>query len=354
MRDRLSSPDVTDTRDRQDSLQPGIRNCSVNSSNESSKDPACRTSSISRRSVLESRGYSVGRTIGNGSYATVKLAFSEKHGCDVAVKIVAKYNAPSDYLSKFLPREVNVVKGLSHPNIIHFFEAIETTHRVYIVMEYASNGSLLDVIRNDGHIDESRAKKWFRQLASAIAYCHGLGVVHRDIKCENLLMDHSYNIKLSDFGFARFEPEPLGTGLCETFCGSFAYAPPEILRGIPYQPKQSDVWSMGVVLFAMMYGQLPFDDANYSTLLKQVQKKVAFPPEPEVPEPCKELISRMLSPLRTRPQLPTILCDPWLVDESRTSSTQSGIIGNGAISWKIDELRPGGYANHKRGSRWKK
>ncbi|KAK5647421.1 hypothetical protein RI129_002313 [Pyrocoelia pectoralis] len=228
------------------------------------------TASERRLTVLESHGYYLGKTIGSGSYATVRVAHSERHDGNVAVKIVSKFTAPTDYLKKFLPREIEVVKGLKHPNLIRFLQAIETTHRVYIVMEFAENGSLLDIIRRDSYIDEGRARKWFRQLLEAVDYCHERGVVHRDIKCENLLMDKGYNIKLSDFGFARGHLKPRNgqLPLSETFCGSYAYASPEILRGTPYHPQQSDIWSMGVVLYAMVFGRLPFDDANYNLLLK--------------------------------------------------------------------------------------
>ncbi|PSN53221.1 Testis-specific serine/threonine-protein kinase 4, partial [Blattella germanica] len=200
----------------------------------------------------------------------VKVGHSERHDSNVAVKIISKFQAPPDYLKKFLPREIEVVKGLKHPNLIRFLQAIETTHRVYIVMEFAENGSLLDIIRRDSYIDETRSRRWFKQLIDAIDYCHEKGVVHRDIKCENLLMDCNYNIKLSDFGFARGHMRPKNgmAPLSETFCGSYAYASPEILRGIPYQPQLSDIWSTGVVLYAMVFGRLPFDDTHYNQLLK--------------------------------------------------------------------------------------
>ncbi|XP_036148232.1 testis-specific serine/threonine-protein kinase 4 isoform X2 [Monomorium pharaonis] len=224
--------------------------------------------------VLESHGYILGKTIGSGSYATVKIAKSDRHDSQVAVKIVSKFQAPKEYLTKFLPREIEVVKGLKHPNLIHFLQAIETTHRVYIIMEYAKNGSLLDVIRRNTYIDELRSRRWFRQLLEAIDYCHKHGIVHRDVKCENLLMDYHFNIKLSDFGFARGQMNSKNGewSLSTTYCGSYAYASPEILRGIPYHPQLSDIWSMGVVLYAMVCGRLPFDDTNYAQLLKVPSK----------------------------------------------------------------------------------
>nr|CAD7579632.1 unnamed protein product [Timema californicum] len=203
-------------------------------------------------SVIENHGYTLGRTICSGSYATVKVARSERHQRDVAVKIVSKFQAPTEYLKKFLPRQIEVVKGLKHQNLIKFLQVIETTHR------------------RDNYIDEVRARRWFQQIVDGVEYCHERGVVHRDIKCENLLMDIEYNIKLADFDFARGHMKPINgvSPLNETFCGSYAYASPEILLGVPYQPQLSDIWSMGVVLYAIVFGRLPFDDTYYKQLLK--------------------------------------------------------------------------------------
>ncbi|KAL1452729.1 hypothetical protein WDU94_006933 [Cyamophila willieti] len=194
-------------------------------------------------------------------------------------------------------------------------------------MEYAEKGSLLDIIRKEGYIDETRARKWFGQLVDAINYCHERGVVHRDIKCENLLINTDYNIKLSDFGFAR--NHGYDVSLSETFCGSYAYASPEILKGIPYCPLLSDVWSMGVVLFAMVFGRLPFDDTKYSQLLKQVQNKVEFPKEPIVSAECKALISKILAPVKTRIRIKAIKEDPWFKkSSSRPNSTYRLLSGD--------------------------
>ncbi|CAH1118515.1 unnamed protein product [Phaedon cochleariae] len=275
-------------------------------------------------SVLESHGYYLGKTIGTGSYATVRVSHSERHDGNVAIKIVSKFSAPADYLKKFLPREIEVVKGLRHPNLIRFLQAIETTHRVYIVMEYAENGSLLDIIRKDQYIDEVRSRKWFRQLLEAVDYCHEKGVVHRDIKCENMLMDIGWNIKLSDFGFARTTGKPKNgqTTLSETYCGSYAYASPEILRGIPYQPQYADVWSMGVVLFAMVYGRLPFDDTNYRELIKQVSNKVVFPKDPKVSTACRSLINKILAPLKSRVRIGGIRVDGWFTYDPEAGTSK--------------------------------
>ncbi|XP_074029598.1 testis-specific serine/threonine-protein kinase 3 [Leptinotarsa decemlineata] len=288
--------------------------------------------------VLESHGYYLGKTIGTGSYATVRVAHSERHHGNVAIKIVSKFSAPSDYLKKFLPREIDVVKGLRHTNLIRFLQAIETTHRVYIVMEYADNGSLLDIIRKDHFIDEVRSRKWFRELVNAVEYCHEKGVVHRDIKCENMLMDTGWNVKLSDFGFARGEliSKNGQVILSETYCGSYAYASPEILRGIPYQPQHADVWSMGVVLYAMVFGKLPFDDSNYRELLKQVSNKVVFPKEARVSTSCKSLISQILAPLKVRIRISGIRRDPWFLTDDEEPGT-SGRKKSSSVSTESED-----------------
>lgn len=134
-------------------------------------------------------------------------------------------------------------------------------HSVLIIMEYAENGTVLDFLMdlNDGLI-EAIACKYFKQLISAIDYCHSKNIVHRDLKLENLLLDRFFNLKLVDFGFAR--KMHANHELSQTFCGSNGYASPEILKSTPYDPKMSDCWAVGVILFAMVFGQLPFDDKN--------------------------------------------------------------------------------------------
>lgn len=160
-----------------------------------------------------------------------------------------------------------------------------------------------------------------------------------------MLMDSEYNLKLSDFGFARSQLKNANGQfvLSETFCGSYAYASPEILKGIPYLPHQADVWSCGVVLYAMVFGKLPFDDSNFATLLKvsmpiarqllcslafvlrlqQVSGKISFPREPKVSSSCKLLISKILSPLKHRINIPSILSDPWCAPSSTNVAVQA-------------------------------
>lgn len=181
-------------------------------------------------------------------------------------------------------------------------------------MELAENGDLLDFIKSHGAVPEAQTGVWFHQLVDGIDYCHKHGVVHRDLKCENLLLNKNNVLKITDFGFARngmLSTDSNRPKLSETYCGSYAYAPPEILCGIPYNPMLSDIWSMGVVLFTMMFGRLPYDDTNHKILLHQVQKPPVFPSGKSVAEDAKDLMCRILSPAKRRIQMDEIRKDHW-------------------------------------------
>lgn len=186
--------------------------------------------------LLERYGYQLGDILGKGSYAVVRKAYSRRHKKLVAVKIICKKKAPEDFLLKFLPREIKVLKRLRHPHVVTLIEVIETNTRMYIITNLAESGDLLEHIRKNGAIPEPTARNLFKQLVVGISYVHGQDVVHRDLKCENLLLDKDNNIIISDFGFAR-DNLTSATGkrkLCHTYCGSYAYAPPEILKGVSF------------------------------------------------------------------------------------------------------------------------
>ncbi|XP_062061362.1 testis-specific serine/threonine-protein kinase 4 isoform X2 [Lepus europaeus] len=288
------------------------------------------------RSVMEEYGYEVGKVIGNGSYGTVYEAYYTKQKVMVAVKIISKKKASEDYLNKFLPREIQVMKVLRHKYLINFYQAIETTSRVYIILELAQGGDVLEWIQRYGACSEPLAGKWFSQMALGIAYLHSKGIVHRltpslsaagrDLKLENLLLDKRENVKISDFGFAKMVPpnQPVRSSssyrqmncfshLSQTYCGSFAYACPEILLGLPYNPFLSDTWSMGVILYTLVVARLPFDDTNLKKLLKETQKEVSFPQNNAISQECKNLVLHMLCQAAKRATILDILKDPWVL-----------------------------------------
>lgn len=264
-----------------------------------------------KKSILEDNGYERIQEVGVGTYAKVITAYSAKEKSIVAIKIISKLTTSNTFKRKFLHREIDVVRGLNHRNIIKYYRSIETTHRIYIVMEYARNGSLLDMIRRENYFSELKAKHVYHQLIDALEYIHSRGIVHRDIKCENILFDDNDVLKIIDFGFASCYKENR-RALSETYCGSRAYCCPELLKQKPYQPHAADIWASGVVLFAMVYGKLPFDDSDPAKLLKQVQSKVHFPDKPEVSRSCQQLILAILAPFKKRASLGQIRKFDWL------------------------------------------
>ena len=183
--------------------------------------------------LLERYGYQLGEILGKGSYAVVRKANSKRHKRTVAIKIICKKKAPEDFLTKFLPREIKILKKIRHSHVISLIEVIESNTRMYIITDVAENGDLLEYIRKNGAIAEAKAKDMFEQLIEGILYIHRQDIVHRDLKCENLLLDKDFNLLISDFGFARDNlTTPTGRRkLSHTYCGSYAYAPPEILKG---------------------------------------------------------------------------------------------------------------------------
>ncbi|XP_075425156.1 testis-specific serine/threonine-protein kinase 4 [Ascaphus truei] len=266
------------------------------------------------RSVMEEYGYRVGQPIGHGSYGTVYEAQLQRNKAPVAVKIISKRKASGDYLRKFLPREVQVMKGLRHRNLISFYQAIETASRVYLVLELAPAGDVLGRIQTFGPCQEPLAGRWFSQMSLGMGYIHGKGIVHRDLKLENLLLDKKDNLKISDFSFSKLTcGQSCVPELSQTYCGSFAYASPEILLGIPYNPFLADVWSMGVILFSLLTAHMPFDDTNLKKLLRDMKGPVSFPKHDNITEDSKDLVRKMLRGAARRPSLIDILLCPWVL-----------------------------------------
>lgn len=195
-------------------------------------------------------------------------------------------------------------------------------------MKYAENGDLLEFILNNGPIPEQQAKVWFRQMVSGLQYLHKLNIAHRDLKCENILLSKKFNVKLADFGFARYCVNQNNRRvLSQTYCGSAAYAAPEIVEGRPYNPKMADVWSLGVILFIMLNAGMPFDDKNIQKLYKtQIKKQWEFEPvvRQTVSSQVKNLVKQLLEPdLTLRLTLSRILSHEWICSKKDRVSVDS-------------------------------
>ncbi|XP_046622353.1 serine/threonine-protein kinase MARK2-like isoform X10 [Neodiprion virginianus] len=210
--------------------------------------------------------YRLLKTIGKGNFAKVKLAKHVPTGKEVAIKIIDKTQLNPGSLQKLF-REVRIMKMLDHPNIVKLFQVIETEKTLYLVMEYASGGEVFDYLVLHGRMKEKEARAKFRQIVSAVQYCHQKKIIHRDLKAENLLLDSEMNIKIADFGFSNeFTP---GNKL-DTFCGSPPYAAPELFQGKKYDGPEVDVWSLGVILYTLVSGSLPFDGSTLRELRERV------------------------------------------------------------------------------------
>ncbi|KAG7156580.1 Serine/threonine-protein kinase SIK3-like, partial [Homarus americanus] len=202
--------------------------------------------------------YEFEKTIGKGNFAVVKLATHKVTQSKVAIKIIDKNKIDADNLRKIL-REIDILKKLRHPYIIRLYQVMETERMIYLVTEYAS----CDYVAAHGKMSEREARTKFMQIVAALRYCHKRGIVHRDLKAENLLLDKELNIKLADFGFSNFYTPGV---LLSTWCGSPPYAAPELFEGKEYDGPKADVWSLGVILFVLVCGYLPFDAKTMQTL----------------------------------------------------------------------------------------
>ncbi|XP_036102879.1 MAP/microtubule affinity-regulating kinase 3 isoform X4 [Molossus molossus] len=226
----------------------------------------------------------------------------------VAIKIIDKTQLNPTSLQKLF-REVRIMKILNHPNIVKLFEVIETDKTLYLIMEYASGGEVFDYLVAHGRMKEKEARAKFRQIVSAVQYCHQKRIVHRDLKAENLLLDADMNIKIADFGFSN--EFTVGSKL-DTFCGSPPYAAPELFQGKKYDGPEVDVWSLGVILYTLVSGSLPFDGQNLKELRERVLRgkyRIPF----YMSTDCENLLKRflVLNPVK-RGTLEQIMKDRWI------------------------------------------
>uniref|UniRef100_A0A8C5HWD8 non-specific serine/threonine protein kinase n=1 Tax=Gouania willdenowi TaxID=441366 RepID=A0A8C5HWD8_GOUWI len=256
--------------------------------------PRCRNSFTSTEEHPHIGNYRLLKTIGKGNFAKVKLARHVLTGREVRT---------------FLFREVRIMKILNHPNIVKLFEVIETEKTLYLVMEYASGGEVFDYLVAHGRMKEKEARAKFRQIVSAVQYCHQRRIVHRDLKAENLLLDADMNIKIADFGFSN--EFTVGSKL-DTFCGSPPYAAPELFQGKKYDGPEVDVWSLGVILYTLVSGSLPFDGQNLKELRERVLRgkyRIPF----YMSTDCENLLKKLLvlNPVK-RGSLEQIMKDHWM------------------------------------------
>ncbi|KAK5064739.1 hypothetical protein LTR84_000573 [Exophiala bonariae] len=296
----------------------------------SNRDSQVSTSSATSATAKSKRKthvgpWQLGKTLGKGATGRVRLAKHALTGQPAAVKIVSKKSAAlvqSASMARMdredsaavaaglrtmpfgIEREVVIMKLIEHPNIINLYDIWENRGELYLVLEYVEGGELFDYVSGNGALPEGEAVRLYRQIVAGLSYCHRFNICHRDLKPENLLLDSNRNIKLADFGMAALQPE--GKWL-NTSCGSPHYAAPEVVNGQQYRGDKADIWSTGIILFAMLNGFLPFDGGSLGKTLSLVKKGEYYLP-PSLSVEASDLIQRIL---QKRPDKRISMEDIW-------------------------------------------
>ncbi|KAF8560890.1 hypothetical protein P879_05040 [Paragonimus westermani] len=241
----------------------------------------------------------------------VKMGVHCVTGKKVAVKIVNREKLSESVLQK-VEREIAIMKLIEHPHVLGLYDVYENRRHLYLILEHVSGGELFDYLVRKGRLSPKEARRFFKQIISALDFCHSHCICHRDLKPENLLLDDKLNIRVADFGMASLQPEG---SLLETSCGSPHYACPEVIRGEKYDGRMADVWSCGVILYALLVGALPFDDDNLRNLLEKVKRGVFHIP-PFVSPDCQSLLRSMIEvDTRKRITLKDVLEHKWVVGD---------------------------------------
>ncbi|KAF9286360.1 hypothetical protein BGZ68_003011 [Mortierella alpina] len=274
-----------------------------------SKDSPKSKSSTPKPAPEHVGPYLLGKTLGKGSSGCVKLARHRKTNEQVAVKIISKASlANKAAVHRGIEREIAIMKLIKHPHVIRLYDVYETEKELFLVMEYVSGGELFEYLVNKGRLEEAEALRFFQQIIVGLAFCHKRKICHRDLKPENLLLDDRMNVKIADFGMASLQKSGR---LLETSCGSPHYASPEVVTGLKYDGSSSDIWSCGIILYALLTGHLPFDDENIRQLLSKVKAGKFYMPM-DISPGARDLISRMLTvnPKR-RITMQGVMMHPW-------------------------------------------
>ena len=289
---------------------------------ESSEDSEELLIDEQEKNILEKKGYQLEpKPFNSGSFASVFKAILRENGTKLAVKVIDCEKVKGDYKNRFLPREMYVLKKLKHRFIIDKREIVTINNKVFVIMEFAEGGDLNHLIKAMKKIDEPKAKILFRQLSEALNYMHNEVIAHRDIKCENVLLNKSKTVaKLTDFGFSRtcYDNATGRRLLTQTQCGSLAFVGPELIEGnkIPFDAICHDCWSIGVVLYCMVVGKLPFSLKLKAKQLLQKQLNRNYDLfDLELTDGCKDIVYKLLEPnVKTRLDMKQVLNQKWIKD----------------------------------------
>lgn len=263
-------------------------------------------------------------TVGDGAFSIVKLVYHETTHQFFACKIVPRSRINTESLQIRFEIEIRINQQMHHPGIVQLFDLLKDENNYYVIMEFCPNGELFQYIVDRNHLSEDEAKRLVRQILETLQYIHNTGVSHRDLKPENLLIDQEGRVKFSDFGLSRFIPK---NGLVNTPCGSPCYASPECISGKPYNGRTTDVWSVGVILYAMLTGQLPWTKRNQTQLFAQIKRG-----EYQIPtflsEDCRNFITGLMTvDINKRLTIEDALKHSWLADTNSVFDGSNNNIG---------------------------
>lgn len=269
------------------------------------------------------KNYKIGDELGHGAFSHVCKCTNTTNNQQYAMKIFPKSNLTDKGDQERFQREVDTMAYLRHDNLVALYDFFWDEENFYLVIDLCPGGELFDYIVDHDKLDEPTSALIFNQIVSAIAYCHSYGVAHRDLKPENVLISKFPIVKVADFGLCGFISEQQ---MMKTFCGSPCYCSPECLCRIQYDGRKSDIWSLGVILYAMVTGEHPWNISNTSIMLRQILKGAYTVPS-FVSNQCKDLITSMM---KVNPQdritIEQILKHPWMKVASKAKNVSQTIV----------------------------
>ncbi|KAI3666855.1 hypothetical protein L6452_41893 [Arctium lappa] len=281
---------------------------------------------MDRKGGVLMQRYELGKLLGQGNFAKVYHGRNIETGVSVAVKIIDKEKVLKVGMMNQIKREISVMRLVKHPNVVQLYEVMASKTKIYFVLEYVKGGELFNKVAK-GKLKEDAARNYFRQLITAIDFCHSRGVYHRDLKPENLLVDEEGNLKVSDFGLSALLETRRQDGLLHTACGTPSYIAPEVIHQKGYDGAKADIWSSGVVLFVLLTGFLPFRDSNLMEMYRKIAR-AEFKYPNWFPTEARRLVSKILDPNpETRISVAKIMENSWfktgLVSEPRKPKTKT-------------------------------
>lgn len=222
--------------------------------------------------------YDLFRTLGEGAYGKVKYAVNKELNEPVAIKILDKEKIQKQNMGAQIKKEIMIMRMITHKNVIAVKDVFATSSKIFIVVELVEGGELFEHLVDRTVLPEDEARFFFHQLVNGLMYCHSAGICHRDLKPENLLLDSNGNLKISDFGLSTLyvgDADAEGNQRAEllhTTCGTPNYVAPEVLESRGYDGKKADVWSVGVILFVLLAGYLPFEEKTMPALFSKIKR----------------------------------------------------------------------------------